>query len=995
MASISANTENDNEKENNIDLNRTPPAETANVSGNNLQLVSIGDVRKSSLPSHFGLAIITETNNMSDECNNLNIDTNSMIKPSIGHHKSQLISPSTPDLNIIHLKKLVRNSAVPMFFKYEQCDRFVPIVINMEQGSPVNTESPVDKQLVESVQTCVMVRPNIERIDDSQADETSSIDNLIITANSSREDILENKPDKNMLLWLNYPHLRSHITEEETTGIDEKLDYLYEKIKASTSTTDLSSDTNLVQIEKVLSLFISNQEKIETDYELISTFDRTRPEVQELVMRKPFEHDGQKNVIITPEPCKLGSANCNTTSFTEDDQIDYNDYIKIEQLTKNAADHYDSIEQLSKISEDDNAHIHTSSKVVFNLPSIGKLAQLDETTTEFYDPVVDENVCEETVELICLEKIHKIVDEATKTPVLNAPANVKLDHSFEKIWDIDPRNDMLSIIQEVPLIKEKNQVNEAVTKDQPIEWQTIKEENIESNLVETVYNIDLNNIDSIRQQINFYNDDFDADDTKHSEQLESFTCTHEMNKCVNNESFGYMNACEKFSQRMYEDTVNLNNTDDDLGSFIEQIEKYELISDTSGRLDNISECQTEFFNPETDQLEKANITTEVTVQSEFLIEKEKLNRLVEQIELPKWEEADDMTSRDFDDQLENLESMFTDNKITSGILEINQPATYATLNESINDADFSIASEISSNSSKIHLIESVEIVTHHNNEDEQIHLVEEPTGHPIHIHKVDINRLQIREKKNKPHFEESQNRFRVDFKQEEVCDLRDFEANTQSELTDGKNIDVVTDKVFAKKFVDQVFKLNNSKFTSMSCSNDNLNNDEDRTELDESFTKYDTMNFNRLSGKSSMEILESLHNLKDIGKHLTDSVFQGKSSHKANNDKLANDLFEINEFLMNERSSAIDATDTYQKIDDDDQDSLKDGDFDENLHVSVEHDDIQIPVSQMNDNDTNNFNDTFGMQVSAREFMISPVTSITMITKDNDDNKSKVRNNQC
>lgn len=146
-----------------------------------------------------------------------------------------------------------------------------------------------------------------------------------------------------------------------------------------------------------------------------------------------------------------------------------------------------------------------------------------------------------------------------------------------------------------------------------------------------------------------------------------------------------------------------------------------------------------------------------------------------------------------------------------------------------------------------------------------------------------------------------------------------------------------------------------------------------------------------------MEILESLYNLKDIGKHLTDSVCQGKSQKGNNNDnKLANDLYEINEFLMNERSSAIDATDNYQKIDDlDDQDSLKDGDFEENLHVSVEHDDIQIPISQLND--TTDFYDMFGPEVSAREYMISPVTSITMIQpKANEDNyEQKVRNNQC
>lgn len=1017
-------------------------------------------VRNSKI-DQYGIAIelnADETNNKQNNetkysCETLSITQTSTITTTacssiISEEQGLANKPET----VIHMKKLVRNRAIPMYFKYEQCDTFTAGECNEQELDMCEQkdESEDNRKLIETVQMSVLVKPNIEEINDENEENltwmSETTPGLCIQVEPVQEDLLEKKPDKNLLLWLNYPHLRSHIYDEfsdKTDNLDEKLDYLYEKIKESQDTTDLSNDMNLVQIEKVLSLFISNQEKIESDYELISTLEQTRPELQSLILKKN-DDIAKESLIVTPKPNQLIRAECLTSSFTEEPlaSTSSTDLVKIESLIRNSSLAYDSIEQLTRLSEDNNNCLNTSSKVVFNLPSIGKLAQLDETTVEFYDPVCQENVCEETVELICLETIKEIVEKTSSTSgsVLASAIGVRLDHSFETIWDIDPRKDMLSIIQEIPIVKEGSVVKQVCMEQQPIEWENASSNNTSlqtqldnsldqmfettvplstcikqeimtndqcgvidqsnddfnnSHYAKSIMVDSLNNLDNVQhQEVNYCHDD-ENNKEEVSEHLESFTCTHDLNRSEENRfneslnSNNHLNACEQNSQHVLniDDTyvVNLNNTlDDDLGSFIEQIEKYELISDHSGRLDNISECQPEIF----DMIE--NQEANLTIQSEFILEKEKLNRLTEQIEVPKWEELDKLsTLNDYDKDIENAQSVISEhgNNTMSGFLEIHQPATYA-FNESLNDADNSLASEISSNTSKIHLIESVEIVTHHiSNFDEHAKRCECKEQQAIdsiteesqlHIHKVDFNRLQIREKKKRCQINDLTNRFRVDFKQEEAIDLRDFECDDKTEHS--HQVPDVSDKVFAKKFVDQIVQLNNSKLNTISCSNDNVNNDDqDRTEMDETVTKYDTLNFGRLTGKSSLEILESLHNLKDIGKHLTESVYNKthKSTSSEYGNKLKNDLKEINEFLINnERSSIVDDTNQFiHRINEDDEDSLKDGDGDLD---GLSDNDIQIPIeSKINENDNNDEREN----LFETKMMLSPTTSISMMNR--------------
>lgn len=162
------------------------------------------------------------------------------------------------------------------------------------------------------------------------------------------------------------------------------------------------------------------------------------------------------------------------------------------------------------------------------------------------------------------------------------------------------------------------------------------------------------------------------------------------------------------------------------------------------------------------------------------------------------------------------------------------------LNESQSDDTNSTTS--SENSSKMHLIESVEILTH-------------PAHNMVHIQKVDINQLKIKEKPNKNDLD-PKSRFRVNFKQEELVDLRS---------NDDERLDLATNKVFAKKFVEQIIKLSSSKLENHLLFENGLN---EHVKLNDN-----NLNLNNITNKTTSEILESLTNLKcDIGKHFTDSL---------------------------------------------------------------------------------------------------------------------------
>lgn len=143
-------------------------------------------------------------------------------------------------------------------------------------------------------------------------------------------------------------------------------------------------------------------------------------------------------------------------------------------------------------------------------------------------------------------------------------------------------------------------------------------------------------------------------------------------------------------------------------------------------------------------------------------------------------------------------------------------------------------------SGKVHLIESVEVVTHHNNNGDEDELV--------HVHRVDINRLKIKEKPNEAE------RFRVKYKQEELLDLRG------DKLTEDERLDLSTNKLFAKKFVEQIIQLSSKKLGLLTDENSRLH-EEDFDDEDEN--TVNNADLNTVSNKTTSEILESLSNLRD------------------------------------------------------------------------------------------------------------------------------------
>lgn len=189
------------------------------------------------------------------------------------------------------------------------------------------------------------------------------------------------------------------------------------------------------------------------------------------------------------------------------------------------------------------------------------------------------------------------------------------------------------------------------------------------------------------------------------------------------------------------------------------------------------------------------------------------------------------------------------------------------LNETNHDdsTTSTMSSGVSDTSGKMHLIESVEVVTHHNDgggDDEY-----------VHVHKVDINRLKIKENPEN----EGNERFRVKYKQEELLDLRD-------KLTDDERLDLSTNKLFARKFVEQIIHLSSKKLASIEALLES--DDETITSTapaaapsQRQSMEATSFDINTISNKTTSEILDSLNNLReDFGKHLVSKGSGGVSA---------------------------------------------------------------------------------------------------------------------
>ena len=933
---VQSNTEEEFLKENSQNTKSQLEQAGQNVITNLNSFSQSNDIKRVKLDYYGRAQEIIEISNNTFTCDSF--EPNQTIETDSFSLKLTTVPLDSHENNIQITESSIRNLANLNQLPAEQCQQLdinIPELIQPNQMIQSNT---FEKTSMNIHTTSVCVQPNADTLT-HLVDINEPAENL--NQIESVEDLTQ-KADEKLLRWLNYPQSELNESTDETTHIDDKLDYLYEKINSEEPETN---SFNIVKVEKVLNRIISNEEKLENEYELVQFVSQCRPELQQLINSNPvneissFKQTVHKPLIFNKE-------------IVSDD---LNKSFKTQDLVQQSENKCDAIETLTTDKTSSERH-ETESRTIFNLPSIGCVSRLDEMSTEFYNSSINENVCKETIELICFQTVSQIV----KQSVINAP--VEQQTPFENLSEIKPIDNLtyqLEIVREqenslekstkTPLqelmapysksykyIEEKctqfdtditseqlkikkspNQLNQICSLNQQIQWETIhtQESNdlIQQTSSEIVKQILLKSIIQSELQPN--------------ETIEQINTNYKQNirniEPKSTSSLGLGNNRLEQHEAKIENILNLNNTDDDIGSFIEQIEKIELIS--SDNLIARNSLPTEYHQSslthhtveEEHVIHHSNNTPNAT-KSTFTIEKEKLNNLVQKIEIPKWEESTNMQQEIPKTQVKQSIVMtnLNDYTTTETIKLEDHPSII--LNQTLNnDEDLSSGGEEtsvnSSESSKIHLIESVEIVTHHDPNESRQNEYKKLDSDKVHIHKVDINRLQIREKSPRKYRDlDESSRFKVDFKQEEVIDLRDL-TDSVDQLDEQSNVqDLANDKIFAKKFVDQIVQLSTSKLADYEAHKSN------QIDYDESLHKYENLNFNKISNKSSSEILESLNNLKiNIGKHLTESII-GKA---------------------NEQSPIIDNNNYF----DYDNDSLKEArdeffeNFDNRLHSTYNH----------------------------------------------------------
>ncbi|RNA03018.1 hypothetical protein BpHYR1_014600, partial [Brachionus plicatilis] len=232
---------------------------------------------------------------------------------------------------------------------------------------------------------------------------------------------LNNKPDKKFLLWLNYPKLVQN-EEEEAKRIDETFDYLYERVVAdikSNESCSLEKDSNMVHIEKVLSLFISNQEHVEYNEEILRFFPNHRPEVQHLMLNqtKPVEFEKAKRETL-------------------EQQVEPKD-LSLEE---------DSIEEMIKQkngSDSSSEETRPSSRVIFSKSDLSHFFNQDENLNQFSN-------------FIQPSQINKITNQI----ILNAAKNTSLEQKLEETWQLNLERKYEqtseSDLATIPIIKSSN-----------------------------------------------------------------------------------------------------------------------------------------------------------------------------------------------------------------------------------------------------------------------------------------------------------------------------------------------------------------------------------------------------------------------------------------------------------------------------------------------------------------------------------------------------------
>ena len=486
----------------------------------------------------------------------------------------------------------------------------------------------------------------------------------------------------------------------------------------------------------------------------------------------------------------------------------------------------------------------------------------------------------------------------------NQTAKEEKNYQDESI-SLDEEPSYLNIIEQ----KEKaiEIINDELLKTTVIQQETIINENIQdlNNSSQNIIN------ECVTKSIVF---------NHHLEEIESPQLIED--SLLNNlrDDFSEARAAQEFTNNeLYLRNLALNNEtlkSEQTESIILAEEKYELVTFTTNSNENLKNL---------DQISQVNFYTDAKSLNEFLEEQDLdfvvVNNNSNQIEKASMIVTElNQAIEEFDPQFNSTCETNLEEEDSSSFLEPRQlDKIHIYMDEKLNEKADIVAhpkeelgqlketeedeedSSISETSSKIHLIETVEIVTHHNTDcvgsrDDLFY-----DNESMHIHKVDVNRLKIKEKPEKSSVSLA-SKYKVDFKREELVNLKD-NHNKKEDSFLNNDLELAKDKVFAKKFVENIIELSKNKLESLEMmdrsfrSEDDLNNEtlmfeQENSELNNEF------DFNRIATKSTTQILESLSNVKsgNIGKHIADSLIDCQKPAKSEFDFFENS----NELLISE-----------------------------------------------------------------------------------------------
>lgn len=281
--------------------------------------------------------------------------------------------------------------------------------------------------------------------------------------------ILNNKPDKQLLLWLNYPKIADSLNQQEqASDLDEKLDYLYEKIVYQDSSlvdrTEL--DKSLLQVERVLSLFISSQDHIEFQEEILKYLPTSRPELQQLILNHEIKIELEQSPKLARKP--LQRTDLKEISFSED---------SINELSNKSFEiNHTSVDTET---EEIRSRIRSDSSLIFNLASLRSFFNPTESLTDFVNQDFDKVKYLQPTLVDTQVNLNKV----TQQIILNAPKVNQVEQQLEETWELVPK-DELAYLRNLNLEDITIPIQEAYSQDDIVFWENLQEASEKSSISE-------------------------------------------------------------------------------------------------------------------------------------------------------------------------------------------------------------------------------------------------------------------------------------------------------------------------------------------------------------------------------------------------------------------------------------------------------------------------------------------------------------------------------